>query len=156
MSFLLCIAFTSRAQNETAFNYFTINQTLSGKDVYIFTTPKAFQYSGGSVYAFAPVEYEKKAQRAIENKLKSIDPSFRGFYANQISNGSRTTSKNLQNARQQIADEMMEIYKNQKKLDYHNAVSILLVDIDTGSTLTEYALPATSLKTNTGSQGNAY
>ena len=156
IAILLFAGFASKGQNETAFNYYTINQSIGGKDVYLFTTPKPFKYTKGSGYAFAPVQYDKIAQRSIENKLKSMDISFNGLYVNQISNGTRTSFKNFQATNQEINDKMIEIYNYQKSQNYHREVVILLIDIDSGAALNGYLLPATSVKTNSGNQGNAY
>lgn len=156
LAILLLSSFALKAQNETAYNYYTINQSLAGKDVYVFTTPKPFKYIKGSNYVFAPVGFEKIAKQSVENKLKTLDPSFNGLYVNQISNGTRTSFKNLQSTNQEIKDKMMEVYNYQKNQNYHGAVIILLIDLDTGASLNEYSLSASSLKTNQGSPGNAY
>lgn len=154
---LMLSSFALKAQTETAYNYYTINQTLAGKDVYVFTTAKPFKYVKGAAYVFGPPEFEKIAQRSIENKLKSMDPSFNGLYVNQISNGTRTCLQNFENTNQEIKDKMLEVYNYQKNQSYRsNNVIVVLIDIDTGASLAEYSLASTSLKSRNGSQGNAY
>lgn len=156
ITFLLVLtSLMGNAQSSTAYAYYFINKNLGGKDVYLFTSPKAFTYPKGSSYAFAPVQFEKKAQRMIEQKLQEYDPSFNGLYVNQISNGANTSLKNLNKTNQEIKDKMLQIYQNQKSTTYRSSnVKIALIDFETGSVLSEYSLPATSLNTKNGNAGN--
>ncbi|HZW70316.1 MAG TPA: hypothetical protein VFF57_05545, partial [Hanamia sp.] len=85
-----------------------------------------------------------------------MDASFNGLYVNQISNGTRTSFKDLQATSQQIKEEIMQVYNYQKSQTYHPAVTILLIDMNSGASINKYSLPATSSKSTSGSQGNAY
>jgi hypothetical protein len=155
MTLLLLFSIAAKSQTSTAFAWYFINKTGNGKDVYLFTSPKAFTYPKGSSYAFAPVAFEKIAQKTIEQKLKEYDPYFNGLYVNQISNGANTSLKNLENTNQEIKNKMLQIYQDQKNATYRGSdVKIALIDFETGSMISEYTLPATTIKTKNGSAGN--
>ena len=149
-------ALTLKAQNATAYAYYFVNKDIGSKDVYIFTSPRSFQYVKGSSYVFNPAEFERIARKLIENRLKSYDPSFNGLYVNQLSNGSNTSFKDLKNTNQEIHDKMIRLYQAQQKEQYRpKAVEIVQVDMETGRTLSEYTLAATKLKSPKKGAGNA-
>lgn len=65
--------------------------------------------------------------------------------------------QNLQTTNREINDKMMEVYNYQKKRNYHgNEIVIVLIDVDSGASLSDYSIAATRLNNNNGSQGNAY
>jgi hypothetical protein len=154
---LLFLTQASKAQTATAYAWFTVNSTVGTKDVYVFTSPKAFSYTKGSTYVFSPVQFEKVAKNVIENKLRDYDGSFNGLYVNQISNGTRTTFGGLEKTKKEIEAQMLETYNSEKEKSYRgNEVEIVLIDFEHGTTLSKYSLPATAVNSKKSGAANAY
>jgi hypothetical protein len=145
------------AQNATAYQWYTINKPVGGKDIYLFTTPKAFTYPKGSTFAFPPVQYEKQAQAIIENKLKEFDPASNGLYINQITNGSRTSFMTYEGTKAEIEQAMQDLFTRLKQSSYRaNDIEIVNIDFVTGNTLNTYSLPATKGGSNKTKTAGAY
>lgn len=157
ISFLALFSVTTKAQNATAYAYYVVSKNLNGKEIYIFTSPKSFQYPKGSNYVFNPIEFEKAAGRSIEKKLKEYDPSFNGLYVNQISNAANTSLKNLENTNQEIKNKMIALYETLQKKQYRpDDIKIIQIDLQTGELLLEYSIAAAKPNSEKKSAGNAY
>jgi hypothetical protein len=122
---LLFLTQSSHAQTATAYAWFTVNSTVGTKDVYVFTSPKAFNYTKGSTYVFPPVQFEKVAKNVIENKLRDYDGSFNGLYVNQISNGTRTTLGGFEKAKKEIEAQMLQTYNSEKEKSYRGFLQMV-------------------------------
>lgn len=151
----LLLSLSSKAQQATAYTNFTANVNLSNKDVYVFVVPQPFKYTRGATYVFAPIDLKKKAELAIEKKLKSWDPEWSGLYVNQLIEGVSLLS--YQETVENIKNKIGEIYKRQQALSYRGKdTEIIIMDPGSGNILSSTALKASRNDTGNGHQGNAY